>query len=125
VSSAIEDYRRSHRARSQGRRSSVNLATVLESQGKYAEARDVLLDARKRGITDLDVLNALSVAYDLNGETDLAIAAVRESLQRDPAQDVMKRQLLKLEAKKASPSKPASAPEPAAKPATAPPSKGR
>ena len=87
-----------------------------------AEARDVLLAARKRGITNLDVLNALSVAYDLNGQIDLAIAAARESLQRDPAQESMSKQLAMLEHKKAAPPKPAAAPAP--KPTTAPAPKG-
>ena len=120
---AIEDYRRSMEMDPKGIEAPVNLATVLESQGKFAEARDVLLAARKRGITDLDVLNALSVAYDLNGETDLAIAAARESLERNPAQEIMQKQLVKLEAKKNAPSNPAASPP--SRPASVPPTKER
>ena len=97
---AIEDYRKSIELDPKGVEAPVNLATVLEAEGKSREARDVLLAARKRGITDLDVLNALSVAYDLNGELDLAIATAKESLERDPTQQPMRKQLAQLEAKK-------------------------
>lgn len=109
--SAIEDYRRSIELDPKGVEAPVNLATVLEAEGKTAEARDVLLAARKRGIGDLDVLNALSVAYDMNGEIDLAIATARESLKRDPAQDPIRKHLSKLEEKKSAPAKPG-APDP-------------
>src|SRR5262249_4925954 len=110
--SAIEDYRKSIELDPKGIEAPINLATVLEADGKPAEARDVLLAARKRGIADLDVLNALSVAYDLNGELDLAIATAKESLERDPTQDPMRKQLAQLEAKKTAAPRPGGAAPP-------------
>src|SRR5262249_42530934 len=59
TSSAIEDYRSSIALDPHGVEAPVNLATVLETQKKFREARDVLIAARQRGIKDLDVLNAL------------------------------------------------------------------
>jgi Flp pilus assembly protein TadD len=60
---AIEDYRQAIVLDPKSVEAPVNLATVLEAEARTAEARDTLLAARKRGIEDLDVLNALSVAY--------------------------------------------------------------
>jgi len=103
---AIEDYRKAIALDPKGVEAPVNLATVLEAGGKYAEARDVLLAARGRGIKDLDVLNALSVAYDINGELDLAIATAKESLERDASQETMRKHLAMLEGKKSAPRAP-------------------
>src|SRR5262245_9724688 len=108
--SAIEDYKRAIELDPKGVEAPINLATILEAERRPSEARDVLLAARRRGIEDLDVLNALTVAYDLNGELDLAIASARESLKRDPVQPSMTKVLRNLEEKKAAqlaPGKPA------------------
>jgi tetratricopeptide (TPR) repeat protein len=104
---AIEDYRRAIGLDPKGVEAPVNLATALEAENRAAEARDVLLAARQRGIEDLDVLNALTVAYDLNNEIDKAIAVAKESLGRDANQPAMNRVLSKLQEKKSAPAAPA------------------
>ena len=71
----------------------INLALALEREKKPAEARDTLLAAKARGIDNLDVLNALAMAYHLNGEIGPAKAAIRESPGRDPNQPAMKKLL--------------------------------
>jgi len=87
----------------------INLATALEDAGRYAEARDVLLAARRRSIQDVDLLNALTVAYHLNGQLDQAIGVAKESLARDAHQDSLKRLLAKIQGEKAGGTSPAPA----------------
>jgi Tfp pilus assembly protein PilF len=94
----------------------INLATALQEEKRYADARDVLLGARKRGVDDVSILNALGVAYHLNGENEAAIAVLKESLARHRSQEPVEKLLRKIQSDVDAPGPkqaPASPPPPA------------
>ena len=100
---AIQGFRKAVELDPKSVEAPVNLAIALEMAGRNAEARDALLAARKRGVEDVDVLNALAVAHEKNRELDRAIAVTNESLARDPKQPRMRKFLDKLESEKRAP----------------------
>jgi tetratricopeptide (TPR) repeat protein len=103
---AIESFRKAMELDPKSVEAPVNLAIALEMGGRNAEARNVLIAARKRGVDDLDVLNALAVAHGKNHEIDAAMAVAEESLARDPSQGTMRRFLEKLKSEKSAPAPP-------------------
>jgi tetratricopeptide (TPR) repeat protein len=87
----MADFRKAIDLDPRGVQAPINLSTALQEGGANAEARDVLLAARKRGIASLDLLNALAVAHAKNGEYDAALAVANESLKREPGQGPLKK----------------------------------
>ena len=87
----MADFRKAMEIDPRNFQAPINLSTALQEGGANAEARDVLLAARKRGIANVDLLNALAVAHAKNGEYDAALAVANESLKRDPDQGPLKK----------------------------------
>lgn len=97
----IKDFRKAIQLDGKNVEAPINLATALEEAGRFAEARDTLLAARRRGIEEVDLLNALAVAYHRNGEFEAAIVVVNESLARERDQEPMRRLLKRIETDRA------------------------